>query len=132
MACALVVERDTNELRIVLQRGCQPVAAESVKLTITRAGLTCRETLLPCDDSCGLPRPVMDCPTSKVYPASRIELGLVVFLLDQDITEAPEGWYQAMIDVDGCDVAILPLLVRRSSVTVSSCRVTCTRLSTAN
>jgi hypothetical protein len=131
MARALVVERDTNELRIVLQRGCQPATAESVTLTITRAGLTCREPPPPCDAACRpvCPPPlVMECYPSKVYFASRVEPGFAIFSLDQDIMEAPEGWYRAMIEVDGCEVAILPLLVQCSGVTVNSYRVTCAGL----
>lgn len=133
MARTLVVERDTTELRIVLKRGCQPASAEAVTLTITRAGLACREPP-PCDDPCPLvcPQPlIFECPPSKVYFASRVEPGLAVFTLDQDIMEAPEGWYRAMIEVDGCEVGILPLLVRCSGVTVSSYRLTCAGLSLA-
>lgn len=128
MVRALIVERDTTELRMALQRGCRPVTAEAVTLTITRAGFASREPMPPCDDSCRPacpPTPLIDCPPSKVYSASRIEPGLAVFFLDQDMTEAPEGWYRAKIEADGCEMAILLLLVRFSGVTVSSYRMTC-------
>lgn len=127
MPRALVVERDTTELWVVLQRGCRPATAESVTLTITRVGSACLEPLSPCNDSCCPARPpisVMDCPPSKVYSASRIEPGLALFLLDQDTIKAPEGWYRAMIEVDGCEVEKMPLLVRYSEVAVCSYRVT--------
>lgn len=119
MARAFVVERDTTELWMVLQLGCRPAMAESVTLTITRVGSACLGPLPPCDDCCCpvcLPISVMDCPTSKVYSASRIESGRAVFLLDQDMTEAPEGWYRAMIEVNGCPVVVLKILVRYSGV----------------
>ena len=134
MARALVVERDTTELRILLKRGCQSALAETVTLTVIRAGSPCREPSPPCDDPCSLvcPQPlVFECPPSKVYYASRVEPGLAVFTLDKDIMEAPKGWYRAMIEVDGCEVGILPLLVRCSGVTASSYRLTCAVLSLA-
>jgi hypothetical protein len=134
MVRALIVERDMTELRIELQRGCRPATADAVTLTITRAGFSCREPPPPCDDLCRPacpPTPVMDCPPAKVYSASRIEAELAVFSLDQDMTKAPEGWYRAMIEVDECEVVILPLLIRCAGVTASSYRVTCAELSMA-
>ena len=128
MARALVIERDTTELWIVLERRYRLPMAESMTLTITRVVLPWLEPLPPCDDSCRPVRQlisVMDCPPSKVYSANRIESGRAVFLLDKDMTEAPEGWYRAMIEVNRCELAVLPLLVLDQRITVCSYRMVC-------
>ena len=134
MARALIVERDTTELRIVLQRGCRPVMAETITLTITRAGFERREPPSPCDNPCPPVcwlEQIADRPPSKIYHASRIELGLAIFTLDHDLIEAPGGWYRVMIEVEGYMVAVLPLLVRRSEAAISSYRTTCNWLASA-
>lgn len=128
MARLLIVERDTSELRVVLQQGCRLATAKSVTLTIIREGHTYRESQLPCVVPCSLACLsilMLECPLAKVYSANRVEPGLAIFALDQDLTEAPEGWYRAMIEVDGRWAAVIPLLVQSSGVTVSSCRMTC-------
>lgn len=128
MTRALIVERDTTELRITLHRWCRPATVESVKLTITRAGLACRElrSLRGEQFPSVCPSiPVRDWPPSKVYSASQVEPGLAVFVLDRDLLEAPEGWYRAMIEADSFSVGFVHLLVLCSGIAVSPRRMAC-------
>lgn len=121
MARVLIVEPDTVELRVTLQARCQAATASQVTMTVTREGVACREPMPTCDGCCRPhgPLPVVrGKPVAKVYNATRIAPGWATFNIDHDLTEAPEGWYQIRITVDGCDVAELPLLVRCGKVAV--------------
>lgn len=112
MPRAIVVETDTTELTVALQRGCRPATAEVVTFTVTRTGSTCNEVPPLSDSQCYCVAPiVMDPQPSKVYRAVRIERDLAVFVVDQDLIEAPEGWYLGRVDVDGCEMALLTIFV---------------------
>lgn len=117
MARALVLEPDKTELRVALQRGCGPVVAETVTLTITRMEPTCSDVLPPLESCCHrIPLIVLDRRPTKVYHAIRIESGLAVFALDHDLSEAPEGWYLGRVAVDGCEAAVLTIWMRCGGV----------------
>lgn len=116
MPRALLVEPGITELRIALWRTCRPAAVDALTLRITHMGMLCAKQPPLSGDPCHpvlCSETVANCPPTKVYHADRIEAGLAVFVLDHDLVEAPEDWYRAGIEVDGCVVADMPLLVRR-------------------
>lgn len=49
---------------------------------------------------------------SKTYIAESAVRGVATFRIDQDLTEAPEGWYLGWVAVAGCVVAVLTIWVR--------------------
>jgi hypothetical protein len=62
----------------------------------------------PCDE--GLP---VACPSpSKTYVAQSVVRGVATFVIDHDLTDAPEGWYLGRVAVSGCEVAVLTMWVR--------------------
>jgi len=62
----------------------------------------------PCNE-----RPAGLCAApSKTYIAETVVRGLATFRIDQDLTEAPEGWYVGRVAVAGCVVATLTIWVR--------------------
>ena len=69
-------------------------------------------TLAPC-------RPCVDvlpvvCPAlSKTYVAESVVRGIATFVIDHDLTEAPEGWYLGRVNVACCEMAVLTIWVRR-------------------
>lgn len=76
-------------------------------------------TLAPCRP-CGGALPVVMLSPSKIYHAVSIVRGIATFVIDHDLTEAPEGWYLGRVAVDGCEVAVLTIWVRRCRVAVRS------------
>lgn len=68
-------------------------------------------TLAPCRPCDG--RPAVLCPApSKTYIAESVVRGVATFRIDQDLTEAPEGWYLGRVALAGCEVAVLTIWVR--------------------
>ncbi len=153
MARPLIVEPDTQRLRVVLMRGCATVDAAEVALTVTRKGEVTCMSVPPCSDTCTPPWPrahdvpegrwggchgcgesnCSECgkqaPTlasccscesgvpsirpapSKTYLAETVARGVATFLIDQDLIDAPEGWYLGRVAVAGCEVAVLTIWV---------------------
>jgi hypothetical protein len=70
----------------------------------------------PCDEALPVARPL----PSKTYVAQSVVRGVATFLLDHDLTEAPEGWYLGRVAVDGCEVAVLTVWVRCGAVIARS------------
>jgi hypothetical protein len=69
-------------------------------------------TLVPCCP-CEGALPVV-CPSpSKTYVAESIIRGIATFVIDHDLTEAPEGWYLGRVRIDECDVGVLTIWVRK-------------------
>jgi hypothetical protein len=62
----------------------------------------------PCEGAC----PVVAPSPSKTYAAVSVVRGVATFVIDHDLTEAPEGWYHGRIAVGGCEVAALTIWVR--------------------
>ncbi len=59
------------------------------------------------------------CPaSSKTYVAESVVRGIATFVIDHDLTEAPEGWYLGYVNVAGCQVAVLTIWVRCGGITV--------------
>ncbi len=119
MARMLVVDSQTEELRVTLQSGCRPALPAAVVLTITRMDAACQELPPPCDDACHRPGPPYAVPErspAKVYPAARIESGVAVFIIDHDLTEAPIGWYIGRVSVAEREVAMVMILVRHEGL----------------
>jgi len=68
-------------------------------------------TLARCQP-CG-ERPAVACPApSKAYSAESVVRGVATFRIDQDLTEAPAGWYLGRVAIAGCEVAVLTIWVR--------------------
>lgn len=73
----------------------------------------------PCDE-----RPAVACPApSKTYSAESVVRGVATFRIDQDLTEAPVGWYLGRVAVDGCEVAALTIWVRYARPVGRACSV---------
>lgn len=53
---------------------------------------------------------------SKTYRAESVIRGVATFLIDQDLAEAPEGWYLGRVAIAGCEVEALTIWVRCSGV----------------
>lgn len=70
-------------------------------------------TLAPCRPCEGMPAVLCPAP-SKTYIAESVVRGVATFRIDQDLTEAPEGWYLGRVAVAGCAVAALTILVRKA------------------
>ena len=51
-------------------------------------------------------------PPSKIYAAESVIRGVATFVIDQDLTEAPKGWYLGRVAVGGCTAAVLTIWVR--------------------
>ena len=128
MSRALLIEPGTNQLQVVLQSDCCPATASAVTMTVTRMGMVCTELITPCGDPClrftRLETVVDNMPT-KIYRANRIGVGFAVFVLDNDLREAPEGWYRALFAVEGCVIGELVMRVRYDRCGVFSCRIAC-------
>jgi len=65
----------------------------------------------------GIP-PAMHLSPSKTYRAESVIRGVATFLIDQDLIEAPEGWYLGQVSIAGCEVAVLTLWVVRGKANV--------------
>lgn len=125
MARMLVVDSQTEELRVALQSGCRPALPAAVVLTITRMDAACQELPPPCDDVChrsGPPVAIRERSPAKVYAAARIEPGMAVFVIDHDLTEAPAGWYLGNVVINGCLAATLTIRVRCGDVSAQAMR----------
>lgn len=73
-------------------------------------------TLAPCRP-CDGALPVVVPPPSKTYVAESVVRGVATFAIDHDLTEAPVGWYRGRVAVEGCEVAVLTIWVRRCGAT---------------
>jgi hypothetical protein len=73
-------------------------------------------TLAPCRPCVGVLHVVVP-PPSKTYVAESVIRGVATFVIDQDLTEAPKGWYLGRVAVGGCTVAVLTIWVRCGGVT---------------
>lgn len=68
------------------------------------------QTMAPCC-SCGGMQAAL-CPVpSKTYIAESVVRGVATFRIDQDLTEAPEGWYLGRLAVAGYSVTVLTIWV---------------------
>lgn len=77
-------------------------------------------TLAPCQP-CDGALPVVVPSPSKTYTAVSVERGIATFLLDHDLTEAPEGWYLGRVIVDDREIAALTIWVRCGAATTRAC-----------
>jgi hypothetical protein len=68
-------------------------------------------TLAPCRPCDGALPAACSWP-SKTYVAQSVIRGVATFVIDHDLTEAPEGWYLGRVAVDWCEVAALTVWVR--------------------
>lgn len=73
-------------------------------------------TLAPCRPCDGVLPVVVPSP-SKTYTATSVMRGVATFVIDHDLTEAPKGWYLGRVAVEGCEVAVLTIWVRRCAAT---------------
>lgn len=73
-------------------------------------------TLAPCRPCDGRPAVLCSAP-SKTYIAETVVRGVATFRIDQDLTEAPAGWYRGRVAVEGSEVAVLTIWVRRCGAT---------------
>ena len=72
----------------------------------------CGANLSIAQTSCCVGSCVVERPPTKVHLAESIDCGVATFLLDEDLREAPEGWYSGRLQVNGCAVVVLTIWVR--------------------
>jgi hypothetical protein len=76
----------------------------------------CSPTLASCRP-CEGALPVVVPSPSKTYTAVSVVRGVATFVIDHDLTEAPEGWYLGRVAVAGCEVASMTIWVRCGGMT---------------
>ena len=57
---------------------------------------------------------------AKVHKAELVNCGVATFVLDQDLTQAPKGWYRGYVGVGGHAVAELTIWVRSDPLPIRS------------